>query len=106
MDNFLKYFNSKITEDFSKPIFVLSHLALNYSMRTYNDGDGQYAKYIFDVINDVKNNEIVFDEFNGVINEEVEGYKYGFVFSPSGLPISLSVEDIDLEIYFKDVSLK
>ena len=64
------------------------------------------ARIIFDVINEVKDNEIEFDEFNGVINEEVEGYKYGFVFSPSGLPISLSVEDIDLEIYFKDVSLK
>ena len=64
------------------------------------------TRIVFDVINDVKGKEIEFDKFNGVINEEVEGYKYGFVFSPAGLPISLSIEDIDLEIYFKDISLK
>lgn len=44
-----------IEEDYNKPIFILSHLALNYSMRTYYDGDGQYARFIFDVLNDAGN---------------------------------------------------
>ena len=47
-----QYLNSKLKENFTKPIFILSHLGLNYNMRTYNDGDGQYAKYIFDVLNE------------------------------------------------------
>lgn len=46
------YLNTKLEEKYTKPIFILSHLALNYSMRTYYDGDGMYAKYLFDVIND------------------------------------------------------
>lgn len=45
------YLKSKAEENYSHPIFVFSHLALNYSKRTYNDGDGMYAKYIFDVLN-------------------------------------------------------
>ena len=44
------YLDEKIKEEYSKPIFVLSHLSLHYSMRTYYDGDGMYAKYIYDEI--------------------------------------------------------
>lgn len=51
-----EYLNDKIKESYTKPIFVLSHLALNYSMRTFFDGDGQYAKYIFDVLNEAGKN--------------------------------------------------
>ena len=50
-----EYLNNKIEEKFDKPIFILAHLSLHYSMRTYNDGDGQYAKYIFDVLNEAGN---------------------------------------------------
>lgn len=49
------YLNEKIEEHYNKPIFILSHLALNYSMRTYYDGDGQYARFIFDVLNEAGN---------------------------------------------------
>ena len=45
------YLDTKAAEGFDKPIFVLSHLPLHYSMRTRNDGDGMYANYIFDVLN-------------------------------------------------------
>ena len=46
------YLDTKAAEGFDKPIFVLSHLPLHYSMRTKNDGDGKYANYIFDVLNE------------------------------------------------------
>ncbi len=49
--NLENYLNNKIFYGFNKPIFILSHLPLNYNMRTYNDGDGKYAKYLFDVLN-------------------------------------------------------
>ena len=45
------YLDTKATEGFAKPIFVVSHLPLHYSMRTKNDGDGMYAYHIFDVLN-------------------------------------------------------
>ena len=47
LDNYL---DSKIKEGYQKPVFVVSHLPLHYSMRTKNDGDGMYANYIFDVL--------------------------------------------------------
>ncbi len=46
------YLDEKVTAGYGKPIFVVSHLPLHYSMRTKNDGDGMYANYIFDVLNE------------------------------------------------------
>ncbi len=45
------YLDAKAAESYSKPIFILSHLPLHYSMRTKLDGDAKYANYIFNVIN-------------------------------------------------------
>ncbi len=50
-----EYLEEKINNNYSKPIFILTHLPLNYNMRTYNDGDGKYARYLFDVINNAGN---------------------------------------------------
>ena len=49
--NLINYMNQKIEDKYNKPIFVLSHVPLHYSMRTKNDGDGMHANYIFDVLN-------------------------------------------------------
>ncbi len=49
-DNLQTYLNGKVADGFTAPIFVVSHLPLHYSLRTKNDGDGKYAKYIFDVL--------------------------------------------------------
>lgn len=70
-ENLRVYLNNKLAVGFTAPIFVVSHLPLHYSMRTYNDGDGKYANYIFDVLNDAGSNglNIVFlyghDHSNG-----------------------------------------
>ena len=45
------YLTKKAEAGYTKPIFIMSHLQLHYSMRTANDGDGQHANYLFDVIN-------------------------------------------------------
>lgn len=50
--NLRAYLNGKRRAKYTKPIFVLSHLPLHYSMRTYYDGDGKYAHYIFDELNE------------------------------------------------------
>ena len=49
--NLIEYMNGKLAARYDKPIFVVSHLPLHYSMRTKKDGDGQYVNYIFDVLN-------------------------------------------------------
>ena len=45
------YLDEKIEQNYTKPIFILAHLPLHYSMRTYLQNDARYANFIFDVIN-------------------------------------------------------
>ncbi len=45
------YLDEKIEQEYTKPIFILAHLPLHYSMRTYLQNDARYANYLFDVIN-------------------------------------------------------
>jgi len=47
-----EYLNDKLAQGFENPIFIVSHLPLHYTGRTTQDGDGQYAHYIFDVLNE------------------------------------------------------
>ena len=48
----IDYLNDKLTEGYTKPIFVVSHLPLHYSGRTLRDGDGKYASYLFNALNE------------------------------------------------------
>ena len=52
------YLDAKLDEGYSKPIFVLSHLPLHYTNRTQNEGDGKYAKYIYDVLDEAGTNDL------------------------------------------------
>ena len=67
----INYLNEKLAEGFNNPVFVISHLPLHYTMRTRNDGDGKYARYIFNALNEAgeKGMNIVFmyghDHSNG-----------------------------------------
>lgn len=45
------YLDEKIEQKYTKPIFILAHLPLHYSMRTYLQNDARYANFIFDVLN-------------------------------------------------------
>ena len=47
-----EYLDKKAQESFGAPIFVVSHLPLHVTMRTKSIGDGKYASYIFDVLNE------------------------------------------------------
>ncbi len=46
------YLNEKIEQEYTKPIFILAHLPLHYSMRTYLQNDARYANFLFDVLNE------------------------------------------------------
>ena len=48
----INYLNKKLNSGYDRPIFVISHLPLHYTMRTRNDGDGKFATYIFDALNE------------------------------------------------------
>ncbi len=51
-DKLGSYLEARVTEKSEQPVFVVSHLPLHYSYRTVNCGDGKYAKYLFDVLNE------------------------------------------------------
>ncbi len=55
-ENLAEYLEEKIEENYTAPIFVLSHLPLHYSMRTFVHGDGRYARYIYDELEYGANN--------------------------------------------------
>ncbi len=48
----IDYLNGKLAQGYTKPIFVMSHLPLHYNLRTVRDGDGTYASYLFNVLNE------------------------------------------------------
>ena len=54
--NLRSFLNAKSRAGYTKPIFIMSHMQLHYSMRTYTSGDGKYANYLFDVINEAAGN--------------------------------------------------
>ena len=53
-----KYLSAKAAEGYKKPIFVVSHLPLHYSMRTYRDGDARYADKLIKVLNNSLSKDI------------------------------------------------
>lgn len=55
-DNLETWLNNKLGEGYDAPIFVTAHVPLAYGTRTYTNGDGLYAKYIFDVLNTAADN--------------------------------------------------
>ncbi len=50
-ENLASYLNEKLEAGYEKPIFVLSHVPLYYSLRTLNDANAKYANHIFHVLN-------------------------------------------------------
>lgn len=49
--NLKAYLDAKVAAKYDKPIFVITHLPLHYTMRTKAGGDGMHANLIFDVLN-------------------------------------------------------
>lgn len=67
---------------------------------------GSVAQVLYDILNDIGGNKKAnCNQENCEIEDSVNGYSYEFVFSPSGLPISLQIDDLDLEIEFKNVTV-
>lgn len=46
------YLDAKVAAKYDKPIFVITHLPLHYTMRTKAGGDTMHANLIFDVLNE------------------------------------------------------
>ena len=51
-DKLAAWLSEKAAAEYSRPIFVATHLPLHFTTRTQKNGDGQYAHYLFDVLNE------------------------------------------------------
>ena len=51
-ENLKAYLNGKLEENFTAPVFVVSHVPLHYSYRSRRIGDEKYSRYIFNVLNE------------------------------------------------------
>lgn len=49
-DYLADFLRKKSESNYKKPIFILSHVPLHYTMRTYNYGDSRFADHIFSVL--------------------------------------------------------
>ena len=49
-ENLKAYLNEE--QNYSAPIFVLSHLPLHYTLRSRNTGDGRWGEYLINVLNE------------------------------------------------------
>lgn len=96
-----------LTLNVTKNGITANFKGLTYAADINSLPQGAIAQILYVIINDVKvlQNKAICNEDNCEINSQANGYKYEFTFSPSGLPINLKVEQIDLDIDFKNVTL-
>lgn len=80
---------------------------ISYSKAIDDLSDNSVSKILFKVFSDINNGKFAeYDGENCKISGETDNYEYDFTFSPSGLPIDLEIDDLDLRIEFKNVTLK
>jgi len=61
---------------------------------------------LFNIIVEIKDKPLNCYEENCKIIGETRGYNYIFTFSPSGLPLKLQIDQLNLTINFNNVNLK
>lgn len=65
-----------------------------------------FAQIIYDVFSEVATQTIDINNKNCEIEGNVNNKKYVFLFSPSGLPLSLEIKDLDFYVKFSSVTIK
>ena len=81
-------------------------MGISYTPDLNSLPQGAVAQVLFSVLEDAAEKSAVYVNENCEIDGNVNGYEYDFTFSPSGLPLSLVIEDLDLEINFNNTALK
>lgn len=67
---------------------------------------GAVVQILFDILDDVsKNKNAELKGENCVIVGNVNDYEYTFTFAPTGLPIQLSVDEIEFVVEFNNVTI-
>ena len=94
-----------LTLNINKNGATASYKGISYPLDISSQPQGAMAQVLYNVLSDVSGKQLNCGEENCEINGKVDNYSYTFVFSPSGLPISLTVDEINLLVKFSNVSL-
>ncbi|MBR5472663.1 MAG: hypothetical protein IKU82_01605 [Clostridia bacterium] len=78
---------------------------VSYTQDFNSSSQGAITNIILNVIKDASVQDMTCDDENCVITGKVDDYVYKFTFAPSGLPIYLTIDDIDLKINFKNITV-
>ena len=81
-------------------------MGVSFDVDTRSLPYGALVEVLLTTINDASNKTIDFDDSNGEIRGSVEGSNYLFEFAPSGLPLTLKIDDMNLYIEFSNVTIK
>lgn len=112
-DNDVKFIVTK-PQEIKDPTFNIAENKINseykgLSLETdiNSSQQGAVVKILYDVLNDIVAKQICAEisEENCIINGKTDSYEYEFIFSPSGLPIELNIDDTELKIQFKNVTV-
>lgn len=80
---------------------------LSYDCEIQSLPNSAVIQVLYAVLNDIGDNKTVdYSQENCEIKSQTNGYDYIFEFSPSGLPISLEIDNMDFKIEFKNVTVK
>ena len=84
------------------------YLGLTYTLKTDTMPLGNVALSIYKVFTDVTEKGLMAEQNEGncIIENEVNGEKYEFTFSPSGLPLELKIPDKEFQVVFNNVTIK
>ena len=84
------------------------YLGLTYTLKTDTMPLGNVALSIYTVFTHIAENGLTAeqDESNCIIENEIEGEKYEFIFAPSGLPLELKMPQKELKVIFNNVTVK
>lgn len=67
---------------------------------------GALAQILFDIFTDISENKKAdLKDDNCVINGKIDEHEYIFTFAPSGLPIRLTINDLDFVVEFNNVTI-
>lgn len=77
-----------------------------FDFETTSLSKGAVYQVVTDVLDDAKQKTAISDDNNCKITGDVDGYKYTFLFSPSGLPIELEIEELDFQMKFSNVTIE
>lgn len=89
-----------------KTSLVAEFMGVKYAPDINSLPHGVMIRIIYDVFMDAANKECFIKDKNCKIIGKVNEHDYKFSFSPSGLPLSFEIDDLDLKIVFNNVMVK